>query len=291
MSNGASNSSFAVPDRDRSAEIRFIAQTIERESDRLIQRITREQLLAVLSRQGSFARTAEEVIPVSHEISSEVSSRIISRTARLLLTTEEYKLAVQNSFSMGQKRRPEGTFPFCNPEFRREIAEACGEKLWENQDEVGLLIELVNDSAFYHAHGTHPGEPDYERIASLLNDIFWEGETYREADKCWMKMHQIRAARGEVINANFRRWSVDERVMLMRLVADPEFKHRGGSKKGMCDMDRIILHLNAVFWDGQNIRNKIKCWGQVRYIRKSEVLRLQIEAASGFTIQPFDDPQ
>jgi len=285
MSNGSLLT--ADGDRDRSAEVRFIIEIVEKESDVLIQTITREQLRDTLNERGSFERTAEVLIPVQHATSETVSSTIISRTARLLLTEDEYRDAVRNSFSKGQKRRPEGSHPLCDPDFRRQIAESLGHRLWENEVEIQWLEELAADPDYQHDDATHSGDPDFERIATVLNDFFWQGVDYRDGENCRMKMHHVRKRRGEIMNTTFRRWSTEERVMLMQLVANPDFKHEGGSLDGMCDMDRILHLLNLTFWDGQEIRTNIKCWKQIRYIRKNESVRQSIEEAGGFEIEPF----
>ena len=286
ISNGI-NFSQLPEDRDRNAEIRAIVQTIESESARLAQTITREALWEVLEREGSFARVAAEIIPDNHAISAEVSSRIISRTARLLLTPEEYRAAVRNSFSLGQRRLPAENFPFSNPEFRRQIADEQGERLWENDDEIDLLEALVADPTFQHPQGTTSSGPDYNRIATELNDVFWGGEPYRDAANCRMRMCYQRSQRGEVLKPTFRRWSLEERLLLMQLVADPAYRHQGGSQDGLCDMDRIVQQLNVTHWGSDNIRTKIKCWQQVRYIRRNQNIRQAVQEAGGLQIEPM----
>ena len=281
------NFSLQPEDGDRKAAIRFIVETIESESAQLAQRITREALREVLDREGSFTRVAAEIIPGNYAMSADVSSRIISRTARLLLTPEEYRAAVRNSFSLGQRRLPAENFPFSNPEFRRKIAEEQGEKLWENNDEIDVLEALAEDPAFQHAQGTTSCGPDYNRIAIELNDIFWESEPYRNAASCSMRMQYHRSQRGEVLKPTFRRWSLKERLLLMQMVADPAYKHQGGSQDGFCDMDRIVQQLNVVNWSGDNIRTKLKCWQQVRYIRRNQNIRQAVETAGGLQIEPM----
>ncbi len=196
----------------------------------------------------TYGDIARYLFPEQCERESTIAMNAVRTAAKRILSESEQQMIQRRNIQIG---------------FERHIS-TCGMTRWSTH-EIDTLRRLLTDEIYPAGHG-YAGIPNYERIVTILNDTFHNGNKTRTPATCRAFVNEYKNKYSLESQAHkLTPWSHAEKERLKILANDPGHRHLTGTKVGSPHWKKISQTLNREF--------HTRAYNKGIHVRKSSLCR------------------